>query len=216
MARKRTGQDRPRKGSPGQRQSRIRAFIVAASRRKRQKPLPRLPRPLPYFRDLTPAQRDIRGRVFHAVSLYRRSIAGKLREPISLSAALRQAGTTRNSLLKFPGLYTLRPDGSIRIKQGDRYKRQVPILIPLKYREGDTRTIYVYSSREASIAGQYMNAVRKFLAGKAGPQILREFTDVTVGGYKLLTNAAAIKRMALAGKIRIDQFGSGQELRGDQ
>jgi hypothetical protein len=52
----------------------------------------RLPAPLPSLSELTANQRDVRARVFHAVSLYRRSIAGKLDEPVSLNQALRRAG----------------------------------------------------------------------------------------------------------------------------
>jgi hypothetical protein len=119
-------------------------------------------------------------------------------------------------LLKFPGLYRVQPDGSIRVKLGDTYKRQVQIAIPLRLMDGDTRTLSVRSSREATIAGQYANAVKKVLARKADPAILEQFKGVTVGGHRLLTDVAALRRVADAGLIRIDQFGSGQELRGGE
>ena len=114
------------------------------------------------------------------------------------------------------GLYRVQPDGSIRVTRGDTYRRQVQIVIPLRLIDGDTRTLFVRSSHQATIAGRYANLVKKILEKKADPATLKQFEGVKVGGHELLTDVAALRRVADAGLIRIDQFGSGQELGGGE
>lgn len=82
--------------------------------------------------------------MFAAAALVRRGEA-------ALSEALRQESTSLRSFLKFPQLYRRQPDGALRVTKGDTYKRHVNIYIPLRFRDGDVRTVAVHSYREAGV-----------------------------------------------------------------
>lgn len=160
-----------------------------------------------------------REKAFHAGSIYRSSrrpdIFGNLVEPISQDQALEQAGISlRAARRAAPGLFYQAPGGEWRFKRGDTYKRRVSILISLRFQDGDSRTVIVYSYREASIASRYAQAVRLFREHKAGAEILQQFEGLEVARHRLLTDPAAIRRMAAAGEIRLDVFESGKDIRG--
>ncbi len=143
---------------------------------------------------------ETRRKVFAAAALVRRGEA-------SLPEALRQEHTTLGSLLKFPGLYRRRADGTIQVTKGDTYKRRVNIYIPLRYREGDVRAVTVYSYKESQLGSQYLATVEKVRRGKLPRSALKQFEGITFGREKhpVLTDFTAIKRLAEAG-IRIEEF----------
>jgi hypothetical protein len=147
-----------------------------------------------------PATPQTRRKVFAAAALVRRGEA-------SLPEALRQEQTSLRSFLKFPQLYRRQPDGTLRVTNGDTYKRHVKIYIPLRFRDGDVRTVAVHSYKEAAFASRFVETVEKVRRGKLPPAALKEFDDVRFGRekYRPLTDFTAIKRLADAG-IRIDEF----------
>jgi hypothetical protein len=147
-----------------------------------------------------PVGSETRRRVLAAAALVRRGEA-------TLSEALGQEHTTLTSFLKFPGLYRRRLDGTIQVAKGDTYKRDVKIYVPLRYRDGDVRSVTVHSYKEAAFASRYDQTVNKVLRGKLPPSALKEFEGVAFGKEKqpVLTDWQRIKRLAEAG-IRIDEF----------
>lgn len=160
-----------------------------------------------------------REKAFHAGSIYRSSrhpdIFGNPVEPVSKNKALEEAGISLSAARRAAsGLFHQAPSGEWLFKSGDTYKRRVSILIPLRFQDGDSRSVIVYSYREASIASRYALAVRLFREHKAGAEVLQQFEGLEVAGHRLLTDPAAIRRMAAAGEIRLDVFESGKEIRG--
>ena len=173
MARKRTGQDRPGEGSPGQRKSRIRTPIVS-------------PRDTSSKRLSDRGQAE-RTKALHVLSDLRRdpnltpTQAAKNRE-ISLDAIRKYIG---------PQLIQERPGGRIRVTQSDRLQAtlQIPsdkpdVLIP----------IHTRSSKERYLVGEWVASLNE--ASRGDFTRLKQFPkEIVIDGVRLPTEPRDVQRI---------------------
>ena len=173
MARKRTGQDRPGEGSPGQRKLRIRTPIVS-------------PRDTSSKRLSDRGQAE-RAKALHVLSDLRRdpnltpTQAAKNRE-ISLDAIRKYIG---------PQLIQERPGGRIRVTQSDRLQAtlQIPsdkpdVLIP----------IHTRSSKERYLVGEWFASINE--ASRGDFTRLKQFPkDIVIDGVRLPTEPHDVQRI---------------------
>ena len=173
MARKRTGQDRPGEGSPGQRKSRIRTPIVS-------------PRDTSSKRLSDRGQAE-RTKALHVLSDLRRdpnltpTQAAKNRE-ISLDAIRKYIG---------PQLIQERPGGRIRVTQSDRLQAtlQIPsdkpdVLIP----------IHTRSSKERYLVGEWFASINE--ASRGDFTRLKQFPKgIVIDGVRLPTEPHDVQRI---------------------
>src|SRR5262249_49750862 len=145
---------------------------------------------------------EVRERVFAAVAAVRHAEAHG--QKLSVTKAARQEGTTVAAIKRFPQLLKrAKPGQPLQVTKNDSYSRSVNILIPLRLRDGDVRTIKVRGYKEAQLASSYGTTVRRVLRGKLPPSALDQFKGVTVGKekYPLLTDFNKLKRLTDAGII---------------
>jgi hypothetical protein len=153
---------------------------------------------------------EVREKVFAAVAAVRRAEARG--EKLSVSQAARQEGTTVAAIKRFPQLLKrTQPGRPLQVTKNDTYSRTVNILIPLRLHDGDVRTVKVRGYKEAQLASSYATTVQRVLQGKLPPSALDEFRGVSLGREKqpLLTDYAAIKRLADAGITVVEFYGKG-------
>src|SRR5438132_635163 len=111
-------------------------------------------------RDLTalrPAEREARRRSLEVIRIMRR-------EGRSLSRAAREAGTTPKTVRRYA-------DGALEASSGKRVKarRADRLLRVMNVLSTDGHlTVVVRGSREASLAAEHANAVRRYLGGDTG------------------------------------------------
>src|SRR5438105_9672467 len=173
MARKRTGQDRPGEGSPGQRKSRIRTPIVS-------------PRDTSSKRLSDRGQAE-RTKALHVLSDLRRdpnltpTQAAKNRE-ISLDAIRKYIG---------PQLIQEGPGGRIRVTQSDRLQATLNIpsdkpdvLIP----------IHTSSSKERYLVGEWFASINE--ASRGDFTRLKQFPKgIVIDGVRLPTEPHEVQRI---------------------
>jgi len=148
----------------------------------------------------------VRERVFAAVAAVRR--AHERGKKLSISKAAGQEGTTVAAIKRFPQLLKrTKPNKPPEVTAGDSYRRRVHIYIPLRFRDGDVRTVAVYSYNEAQLGSRYLHTVDQVRRGKLPPSALDEFKGVRLGRekYPLLTDWEKIKRLTDAG-ITVTEF----------
>lgn len=127
-------------------------------------------------------------------------------EGLSMTEAAREAGTTRRTMLKYVGRVLERDDsGEYVAKPWDRHIRYMRFLTPKGARE-----LKVKDSRSAQRLARYANAVRKFLNGQAGPEVLKLFESksITVDGEEnaFLTDTDVLRRLAAAGEVQFNEL----------
>lgn len=138
---------------------------------------------------LTEAQQEARARAFEALSEAR--VRG-----LSLTAAGRDAGTTRSTVLRYaaPAVERL-PNGRYRVLPDDRLYRRLRVIST----EGPV-WVDVRSSRTARLVARHANAVRAYgLHGDAS--VLAEFRGKRAGGVALAVEPAMLAAFAAAGEL---------------
>src|SRR2546426_6738571 len=153
---------------------------------------PRRRRPLT-FRRMTPRQRETYGRALLAIHLARA-------ESKSLTTAAREAGTRPKTVLRYarPALGKIK--GRWAVKPEDRLPRPLQF-----YDERGEIVITVRTSHDASLIGEYHNAVRvRAETGDAGA--LRKFEgkavqDVEGTRHPFITDSHTLNRFARAGVL---------------
>jgi hypothetical protein len=151
---------------------------------------------------------EVRERVFAAVAAVRHAEARG--EKLSLTQAAQQEGTTVAAIKRFPQLLKrTKPGQALQVTKNDSYSRTVNILIPLRLRDGDVRTVTVRSYKEAQLGSKYATTIAKVHANKLPPSALDQFKGVTLGKeeYPLLTDFNKIKRLADAGISVVEYYG---------
>ena len=191
MARKKTrrpGSPRRKAPSSGEKKNRLRTVIISRHDRLRKR------------------DPEVRKRVFNAVAAKRR--ANERGEKLSLTEAARQEGTTIASIRQFPQLLKrTKPGQPLQVTKNDTYTRSVNVYIPLRFKDGDVRTVNVRGYKEAQLASDYNITVNLVLAKKLPPSALDRFKDIRLGReqYSLATDITKIKRLVDAG-ITVTEF----------
>jgi hypothetical protein len=172
MARKRTGQDRPGKGSPDQRKSRTRNSIVARRRGAR---------------NLPERSQSTRAKALHVLSDLRRDAK------LTLSQAARNREVSPRSIRKYIGsqLRQERPGGKLRVTTSDRLRATLHIpstkpdvLIP----------IHTRGSKERYLVGEWFASIKE--AGRGDFSRLNRFPKGTyIGGVRLPTGAYEVQKI---------------------
>ncbi len=72
--------------------------------------------------------------------------------------------------------------------------------------DGEVVEVDIYDEEEASINGQYMNAVRRTLGPDGDPFLLGEFEDLVVGGEVLETRFDVIEKLAARGELNFREI----------
>jgi len=120
---------------------------------------------------------------------------------VSLSEAARLAGTTLESVKKHAAPALTKVGGRWQVKPSDRIPRQTTFLTP-----GGKESGILLSSREASLYGRYLNAVKEYQA-TGDPSSLKRLEGkwIRVDGKKrpLLTDPQEIDRLTRAGETDI-------------
>ena len=145
------------------------------------------------FRGMTPRQRETYGRALLVVHLTRAE-----KEP--LTTAAREAGTSPKTVLRYARPAFQKIKGRWAVKSDDRLPR------PLRfYDERGEIVITVRTSHDASLIGEYHNAVRvRAETGDAGA--LRKFEgkavqDVEGTRHPFITDSHTLNRFARAGVL---------------
>lgn len=149
---------------------------------------------------------QVRERAFAAAAAGRN--AALRGEEVSVPQVAQQEGTTVAEIKQLPQLLKrTKPGQPLQFTKSDNYTRSVNILIPLRLRDGDVRTIKVRGYKEAQRASTYGTTVQRVLGGKLPPSALDQFKGVTLGKekYPLLTDFNKLKRLTDAG-ITIPEF----------
>ena len=144
----------------------------------------RLRKPVPY---------EQKKAAFAAVAEARRlADAG---QPYDLRKLAREHGTTLATIHRFPQL--TKRGRSLEVTAGDIYSRRLNIYIPLKFRDGDIRTVTARNYKDSQLISRYATTIDKVKTGKLPPSALDEFKGLTVGREKqpLLADWSRIKRL---------------------
>lgn len=135
------------------------------------------------------------------------NVISKMRsEKVSLRQASRESGINPRTVVRWGGFaLQKRKNGKYVAKPNDRLLRIV--VIPTA--EG-TREIIVRGSRQATLLGQYWNAVHRYLARGDASQ-LRKFRskkikDATGAEIPLLTDQKVLDRLASAGVLSFESI----------
>jgi hypothetical protein len=166
MTRKRTGQDRPGKGSPDQHKSRTRTSILVRARGVRK---------------LSQRSQSTREKTLHVLSDLRRD------PNLTVSQAAKNREVSVPSIRKYIGsqLKQKRPGGKLRVTSSDRLRvalhipSTVPdVLIP----------IHTKSSKERYLVGEWFASINE--AGRGDFDRLNRFPkSVVIDGVRLPTEA---------------------------
>lgn len=172
MARKRTGQGRPRKGSPGQRNSRIRTPIVRRPQGAHNR---------------SARSQSTRVKALHVLSDLRRD------PKLTLSQAAKNREVSPRSIRKYIGsqLKQERSGGKLRVTSSDRLRATLyipstkpDVLIP----------IHTRSSKERYLVGEWFASVKE--AGRGDFSRLRRFPKGTyIDGVRLPTGAYEVQKI---------------------
>jgi len=172
MARKRTGQDRPGKGSPDQRKSRIRTSSVARPHSAR---------------NLSERSQSTRAKALHVLSDLRRDTK------LTLSQAAKNREVSPRSIRKYIGsqLKQERSGGKLRVTSSDRLRATLhtpstkpDVLIP----------IHTKSSKERYLVGEWFASIVE--AGRGDFSRLNRFPKGTyIDGVRLPTGAYEVQKI---------------------
>jgi len=171
MARKRTGQDRPGKGSPDQLKSRTRNSIVARR---------------PVARNLSGRSQAARAKGIHVLSDLRRD------PNLTVTHAAANREVSLRSIWKHIGseLKQDRPGGRIRVTKSDRLRATLHIpsmkpdvLIPIQTK----------SSRERYLVGEWFASIKE-AAGGDFDRLNKFPKSAVIGGVQLPTGADEVQR----------------------
>ena len=173
MARKRTGQDRPGEGSPGQRKLRIRTPIVSP-------------------RDTSSKRLSDRGQAERTKALH--VLSDLRRDPnLTLTQAAKNREISLDAIRKYigPQLIQERPGGRIRVTQSDRLQAalQIPsdkpdVLIP----------IHTRSSKERYLVGEWVASLNE--ASRGDFTRLKQFPkEIVIDGVRLPTAPHDVQRI---------------------
>jgi len=172
MTRKRTGQDRPGKGSSGQRKSRIRTSIV---------------RRLQGAHNRSARSQSTRGKTLHVLSDLRRD------PNLTLTQSAKNREVSVRSVRKYVGsqIKQERSGGKLRVTPSDRLRATLKIpstrpdvLIP----------IHTKSSKERYLVGEWFAAIKE--AARGDFSRLNKFPKRTyVNGVRLPTGSYEVQRI---------------------
>jgi len=172
MARKRTGQGRPGKGSPGQLKSRIRAPIVARSKTAG---------------NLSERSQATRAKALHVLSDLRRD------QNLTLTQAAKDREVSPRSIWNHIGseLKQGRPSGRIRVTKSDRLRAtlHVPSTKP-----GVLIPIHTKSSKERYLVGEWFASINEAARGDFD-RINRFAKGTVIGGVRLPTKAQEVQQI---------------------
>jgi hypothetical protein len=171
MARKQTGQDRPGKGSPDQRKSRIRTSSVARPRSAR---------------NLSERSQSTRAKTLHVLSDLRRD------PKLTLSQAAKNREVSPRSIRKYIGsqLKQERSGGKLRVTSSDRLRAtlHIPSTKP------DVLPIYTKGSKERYLVGEWFASIKE--AGRGDFSRLNRFPKGTyIDGVRLTTGAHEVQKI---------------------
>jgi hypothetical protein len=142
--------------------------------------------------------REARGRALEAVNLMRS-------KGLSLSEAASQAGTTPDTVRKYASSALVREETGYRTRPSDRLVREMR----LPTSQGG-RSVSVRGSRDASLVGEYWNAVRQYLqtGDDSGLEDFegKSITDSSGETWELLTDRSQLRRMGNAGVLAFEDI----------
>jgi len=173
MARNKSGQGHPRKGSPGQRKLRIRTPIVTP-------------------RDTSSKRLSHRGQAERTKALH--VLSDLRRDPnLALTQAAKNREISLDAIRKYigPQLIQERPGGRIRVTQSDRLQAalQIPsdkpdVLVP----------IHTRSSKERYLVGEWFASINE--ASRGDFTRLKQFPkDIVIDGVRLPTEPHDVQRI---------------------
>lgn len=169
MAKKQTGQGRPRKGSPGQRKSRIRTSSVARPRRA----------------NLSKRSQTTRAKALHVLSDLRRD------PKLTFSQAAKNREISLRSLWKHIGSELKRFGRRIRVTTSDRL--HATLHIP-STKPGVLIPIHTKNSRERYLVGEWLASIVE--AGRGDFSRLNRFPKGTyIDGVRLPTGAYEVQKI---------------------
>lgn len=143
---------------------------------------------------LRPSERQARERALDALAHMRQ-------RRLSLSAAARKAGTTPNTVMKWVGGELAEKSGGRRVvTASDRLARQMRLIST----EG-VIDVEVRSSRQASLIGRHMNAVKTLLV-TGDDEPLRAFEGEKVAGHQLETDPEVIEELARVHELSFEDI----------
>ena len=172
MARKRTGQDRPGKGSPDQRKSRIRTSSVARPRSAR---------------NLSERSQSSRAKALHVLSDLRRD------PKLTLSQAAKNREVSPRSIRKYIGsqLKQERSGGKLRVTSSDRLRATLHIpstkpdvLIP----------IHTKTSSERHLVGEWFASINEAASGNFD-RLNRFPKGLVIDGVLLPTDSQEVQQI---------------------
>jgi hypothetical protein len=142
--------------------------------------------------------REARERAFEAVVLMRK-------QGLSLGEAASRVGTTPATVLKYASSALEREANGYRALPSDRLIREM--VLPTA--EGN-RNVRVKGSRDASLVGEYWNAVREYLQSGDDAR-LQEFEGQSITGsrgetWELLTDRSSLRRLGNAGVLAFEDI----------
>jgi hypothetical protein len=138
-------------------------------------------------------KRDTYNRSLHVLARMRRTGA-------SLTAAAKEEHIDPRTVRKYVGseLRRARLDGRTQPTKDDRRRREM--LVPT---ERGASPITIHGFKQASLLGQYMSAVGKYLrTGETSD--LEEFEGQSIGGHPLITDPDTLSSLAQAGALQLD------------
>lgn len=158
-------------------------------RKKQQPPLSRM----------TSRQLEAYERALQTISLMRR-------EPVSLSAAAREAGTQPETVRALVGQALLRTRrGRWEARPNDRLERRM-----LFYDTKGTKFVTIRSSAAASRIGEYHNAMKEFLETGNRSKLKRfrgkYIVDAKGKRHRFVTSPSVIRQLARAGEFRFESI----------
>ncbi len=130
-------------------------------------------------------------------------VLNRMRNGASFSAALKQAKTTARSVRAqvASALLQPKPGGRIHAAKGDSFSARVFVVTPL-----GLAPVKVRGSKQRTLAGQHLAAVKSFLAGKDPASSLQQFEGASLGGHPLITDVDLLSALAQADNLRGDEL----------
>lgn len=132
------------------------------------------------------------------------SVLGRMRRTgASLGAASREEHIDPRTVRKFVGkqLRRSRSSGRYKATKSDRLSRDM--LSPTSQ---GMAPVTIRGSKQASLLGEYLSTVGKFLRGKAKADALQKFAGKSVGGRSLITDPDVLRTLAHAGALQVDDI----------
>ena len=119
--------------------------------------------------------------------VYAINVLNLIRNNKSLEQALEELGIDKQTVLKHLGKYLFKKGKIWIAKKFDRIQRSMVI-----YENGELKSIVVTNSKDASIIGEYLNAVKQFLIF-GDKEVLKPFENIVIKDadgkkHKLETN----------------------------